>query len=185
MNRRALLRGLLATVTAVFALSAGLLVLNGPSAGQEVQIGVPWAGAAGVQLTSAEIMARQAVAPPSQSGKWRLLLEHEGPARDMLPQAPNARPESMWPERAATSAPSAPSSVPALGVQFTGATLAETGAFPPDTMGAVGPTQFVVFVNGRVRTFNKTTGVNFAAGFLGQHGEHDGHVDICNGNEDE
>jgi hypothetical protein len=35
---------------------------------------------------------------------------------------------------------------------------AETGAFPPDTMGAVGPTQFVLFVNGRLRTFNKTTG---------------------------
>ena len=34
----------------------------------------------------------------------------------------------------------------------------ETGAFPPDTMGAVGPTQFFVFLNGRLRTFNKTTG---------------------------
>src|SRR5207237_5387983 len=45
------------------------------------------------------------------------------------------------------------------GTNFTGATLADTGAFPPDTMGAVGPTQFVVFVNGRIRTFNKTTGV--------------------------
>jgi hypothetical protein len=41
---------------------------------------------------------------------------------------------------------------------FTGATLADTGAFPPDSMGTVGPTQFVVFVNGRLRTFNKTTG---------------------------
>jgi hypothetical protein len=41
---------------------------------------------------------------------------------------------------------------------FTGATLADTGAFPPDSMGTIGPAQFVVFVNGRLRTFNKATG---------------------------
>ena len=42
---------------------------------------------------------------------------------------------------------------------FTGATLADTGAYPPDTMGAVGPAQFIVAVNGRIRTFDKTTGL--------------------------
>ena len=47
----------------------------------------------------------------------------------------------------------------AVSTTFTGATFVETGAFPPDTMGAAGPTQFVVFLNGRLRTFNKTTGV--------------------------
>ena len=35
----------------------------------------------------------------------------------------------------------------------------ETGAFPPDTMGAAGPTQFVLFINGRLKTFDKTTGL--------------------------
>ena len=39
------------------------------------------------------------------------------------------------------------------------ATLADTGAFPPDSMGAVGPTQFILAVNGRIRSFNKQTGV--------------------------
>ena len=34
----------------------------------------------------------------------------------------------------------------------------DTSAFPPDSMGAVGPTQFFVFVNGLLRTFNKTNG---------------------------
>jgi len=48
------------------------------------------------------------------------------------------------------------SPVPSL--SFTGATLAETNAFPPDTMGAVGPTQFLMAVNGRIRVFNKSTG---------------------------
>lgn len=46
----------------------------------------------------------------------------------------------------------------AIGTTWTAATLANTGAFPPDTMGAVGPTQFFLTINGRVRTFNKTTG---------------------------
>src|SRR5260370_39999609 len=35
----------------------------------------------------------------------------------------------------------------------------EPGAFPPDTMGAVGKTQFTVFVNGRLRTFVKSAGL--------------------------
>ncbi len=42
---------------------------------------------------------------------------------------------------------------------FTGATLPETSSYPPDTMGAVGPAQFIVAVNGRIRTFNKNTGL--------------------------
>ena len=51
-----------------------------------------------------------------------------------------------------------------LGTQFDGATgPTETGAFPPDSTGAVGPTQYFVFLNGRLRTFNKTTGVADAA----------------------
>src|SRR5439155_7366203 len=53
----------------------------------------------------------------------------------------------------------APSSPQTLGTNFTGATLADTGAFPPDSMGDVGPTQYIVAVNGRIRSFNKSTGV--------------------------
>src|SRR5262249_33655083 len=30
---------------------------------------------------------------------------------------------------------------------------------PPDSMGAAGPTQFIVFVNGKIRSFNKATGL--------------------------
>ncbi|HQR11983.1 MAG TPA: hypothetical protein PLW68_11710 [Casimicrobiaceae bacterium] len=49
--------------------------------------------------------------------------------------------------------------VQALSTNFLGAQLSDTNAFPPDSMGAVGPTQFIVAVNGRFRSFNKTTGV--------------------------
>lgn len=41
---------------------------------------------------------------------------------------------------------------------FTAATLAETFSFPPDSMGVVGPQQFIIAVNGRIRSFNKSTG---------------------------
>src|SRR5207237_1133288 len=42
---------------------------------------------------------------------------------------------------------------------FTGATLSDGALFPPDSMGAAGPTQFLVGVNNRMRSFAKATGV--------------------------
>src|SRR5258708_35684002 len=45
------------------------------------------------------------------------------------------------------------------GTQFQGASVTAPGIQPPDSMGAVGPSQFLVMVNGRIRTFNKSTGV--------------------------
>ena len=48
-----------------------------------------------------------------------------------------------------------------VGPNFTAATLSgtnPTNAFPPDCDGAVGPSQYVVAVNGRIVSFNKTTG---------------------------
>jgi len=38
------------------------------------------------------------------------------------------------------------------------ATLADTGSLPPDTMGDVGPAQYLVGLNGRLRTIAKATG---------------------------
>lgn len=45
-----------------------------------------------------------------------------------------------------------------IGNNFTGATLyADSSAVPPDSDGAVGPTNFVVFVNGRFSVFDKVS----------------------------
>jgi PKD repeat protein len=44
-------------------------------------------------------------------------------------------------------------------LNFTAATFSDCSGWPPDTMGAVGPTQFITALNGRVRSFNKTNGV--------------------------
>jgi hypothetical protein len=112
-----------------------------------------------VEQTVADIMVRQ-FARPQQDGVVKRKPEFEGPDRKNLPQAPGALAASQWPLPSA-NAPVTQSGAPqTLGTQFDGVTgPSETGAFPPDTEGAVGPTQFVVFVNGRLRTFNKTTGV--------------------------
>src|SRR5207245_2503334 len=50
-----------------------------------------------------------------------------------------------------------------VGVSFPGAQLSDTkdsfapqGFDPPDSMGAAGPTQFLVTVNGRIKVFDKS-----------------------------
>ena len=68
-----------------------------------------------------------------------------------------------WPSPPGVAGPITPKSptsgnAQTLGISFTGATLADASGFPPDSMGAAGPTQFLVVINGRVRTFNKNTG---------------------------
>jgi hypothetical protein len=55
-----------------------------------------------------------------------------------------------------TAGPQTPSTT------FTGATLFgahPTFSFPADVMGDAGPTQYVVFVNGRIASYSKTTGI--------------------------
>ncbi|HWN10685.1 MAG TPA: DUF4214 domain-containing protein [Pyrinomonadaceae bacterium] len=138
-----------------------------PITGQTV--GVPSAGERGIDRTTAEIMQTQQFAPPSK--RPAVVPEHEIPGRRERPQDPNARPVPSLPDldasalRAKGSAvrnvagpltPSAPQTISMNFDTVTGPT--ETGAFPPDTMGAIGPTQFFVFLNGRLRTFNKATG---------------------------
>ena len=137
-------------------------------------VGVPSVGAVGTQKTTAEIMSDQSAASALKRAP-HMTFEREIPNRkdpshhpDELPvaniatiansQAPAKRQrgiERLSPQEVGPS-PTAPQTI---GTSFTGATLADSGAFPPDAMGAVGPSQFVVFVNRRLRTFNKTTGV--------------------------
>jgi hypothetical protein len=149
--------------------------LNRTTSGSNVQdpitgvtVGVPVVGETGIQRTTAEIMQAQAIAPPSS--RPPIVPEHDIPGRDERPQNPDAKPVASTPDLAAGSSPSMgnaviaaadlPSAPQPVSTNFDAVTgPAETGAFPPDTMGAVGPTQFFLFVNGRLRTFNKTTGV--------------------------
>ncbi len=138
-----------------------------------VTVGVPQIGVMGIQRTTAEIMSAQALAPPSSRPPLRPEREIEG--REDRPQNPDAPAVSSIPEIAAGTAPAgsavrqmnspSPAAPQVIGLNFNAITgPTETGAFPPDTMGAVGPSQILVFLNGRLRSFNKTTGA--ADGFL-------------------
>ena len=114
-----------------------------------------------VQRSMSEITADQEARPATSRRVTK--PEFESPRNPDLPAAPGALAANQWPLPANTAQPTQLSALlgpQILGTQFDGATgPTETGAFPPDTMGAVGPTQFFVFLNGRMRTFNKTTGV--------------------------
>jgi len=161
---------------------AGLLVLASvsqaapaahplePKAAAPVR-GVPQLGAAAVARTTADIM-REEAATPAATGPAELMNEREMPDRGDLPQNPASPAVASIPAMPADKLvfrrtraggeslmPFTPQSV---SLSFTGATLSGTNpvsAFPPDDDGAVGPTQYVVAVNNRIVSFNKTTGV--------------------------
>jgi hypothetical protein len=143
---------------------------------QETTVGVPWAGEVGIQQTTEDIMSRQANAP-AVSRRPLLVEEHHIPNRRSRPQDPNAQPVASTPATLSLSSADAdlglspfsgdappaeaappPSAPQTLSTTFNAVTGPTESGFPPDTMGSVGPTQFVLFVNGRLRTFNKTTG---------------------------
>jgi hypothetical protein len=121
----------------------------------------------GVRRTTDSIMKQQRLLASSLATRpVRIKVESEVDQREELPQNPLSPATSETSEdnpngdaaktKGTFPGPYAPQTT---SLEFTGATLADTAAFPPDTMGAIGPTQFVVAVNGRIRTFNKTTGV--------------------------
>src|SRR5262249_4931204 len=96
-----------------------------------------------VEQTVAEIMTEQANRPASD-GSGKLMPEREGPDRDNLPQNPNTIEDTQWPPSERSSLQAQPTAPQTLSTQFDGATgPSETGAFPPDTMGAVAPTPVV------------------------------------------
>ena len=119
--------------------------------------GEPIGGSMGVARTSAQIMEAQRRAP--ERPVRPIKPEHEVPRGGTRPQNPNA------PAVSRVGGPDNESAVP-LGklttpkihttdLSFNGPTLTDTGAFPPDTMGAPGPSQYLAFENGRLRSFTK------------------------------
>src|SRR6266568_7537501 len=142
-------------------LSLALLPLGASSAtaqsvAEGYTAGTPWEGAPGVRAHTWEIMARES----QEAAQPRTAKIHPRfrPDFQNLPSNPSSPDVPSWPPSASSST-SQPRTPQSLAVNFTGATLTDTRAFPPDSMGAAGPAQFIVAVNGRVRSFNKTTGL--------------------------
>jgi len=128
-------------------------------------LGIPATCQKGISRTTADIMTAQAAKGPKKYTftKRELLI----PGRANRPQNPAAKFEKQFPPAAIGNASSSsagtiagPSFSQTVGLQWDGVTgPQDTGAFPPDSMGTAGPSQFVIFVNGRLKSFNKTTGV--------------------------
>jgi hypothetical protein len=111
-----------------------------------------------IKATTADLMQHWANYYPPGYLKRNYDLGLQEPDRKNLPQPEGVIDQPQWPPLPEGYQP--PAYAPqTLGTSFTGAVLSDANAFPPDVMGAVGPSQYVVFVNGRLRTFNKTTGV--------------------------
>ncbi len=130
--------------------------------------GTPVMGSGGVNRTTADIMREDAARGTANDG---LVFppEHEldrhnlpqNPASPHVASIPPMAPQDMVYRRPGSTAPQT------VGVNVLTATLSggsySTGAYPPDTDGAIGPTQFVVAVNNRIATFNKWTGAGDGA----------------------
>jgi hypothetical protein len=121
----------------------------------------PWAGAAAVTRSTADIMEESARSPQVAAAAPRRFVKVR-PDRRGLPEHPDARPVPSWPPQPLFDrAPMGPSAAQTLASpNVTLASLGEdTNSLPPDTMGDVGPTQYVVGINGRIRTVSKATGL--------------------------
>jgi hypothetical protein len=151
------------SLLAVLALLSLVGIRSAPSApGSATQTtwqgGTPVIGAPSLTRSVATLMRQQRIA--NRSGRTPTVPrpEQEADFRRSLPQNPRSPDVSQLPGGTAL-APTTPSTPQTLGTNFTGATISDTPGFvPPDSMGAVGPTQFLVTVNGRFRSFSKATG---------------------------
>jgi hypothetical protein len=123
----------------------------------------PWTGEPGITESVADIMARDAVlaaagrAEPTVRGRDR--RHDRSPNLRQNPGAPSVR---SWPlvdplstELGGTPATAGPSLPQTVGTSFLGVKASESGFIPPDSVGAAGPTQFLVATNGRIKVFDK------------------------------
>ncbi len=114
-----------------------------------------------IEISTSQLMSHWYRIIPQDLKKRNIGLGLHEPDRKNLPQNPGAKDLSQWPPALNKSELDidqtfAPQTV---ALNFTAATFNDALAFPPDVMGAVGPSQFIVFINGRLRSFDKTTGL--------------------------
>ena len=134
------------------ALALALLLIRSSEARQSGPAPSPWEGAPGIQRSVAEIMASPAGA--------------ENPRKNPVIRSPRLIPNRGRLTVQPASASALQSSVAAKGqiqplspqtvsTSFLAVQDSESGFIPPDSMGAVGPTQILVAVNGRIKVFDK------------------------------
>jgi hypothetical protein len=120
------------------------LISSVPVLAENETAGQPWDGPPGIQESVAQVMARDRDLPPSSPSRLKR-------AKTKPPAATSAVRAALAGERELLAGLS-PQTV---GTNFLGAQFSESGDVPPDSMGAAGPSQFLVCVNGRIKVFSK------------------------------
>jgi Big-like domain-containing protein len=166
------LGGLLVSVAIVLAVLDGG---GGDQARVTMTRGVAWTGSSPVTESVARISARGRAEDRRNAGRPLRIRAKPEPGEESAEAA--AQPategqdvrekpepgESGQPKRQGRAgkqqrtgaAAIGPSSSFTAGTSFLGAQVSESGFIPPDSMGAVGPTQILVDVNGRIKVFDK------------------------------
>jgi hypothetical protein len=129
---------------------AGSAAAGGRSSAPTVTVGTPVTGAMGIQRTTAQLMAARPAAQPKHP---YFLEKHDAD----LHLVPNPASPPATPSGNTDTGLRSPGPKLAVGsTKFTGATFEDSDFVPPDSDGAVGPSQFLVAVNGRIRVLSKT-----------------------------
>jgi hypothetical protein len=130
--------------------------------------GKPWKGSQGRSVSVAKLASVPAEAAPEASATpepdedadAEAAAEPVGPRVLEKPEpgeesgTPKRSGPAVSPQRTGEDAIT-PSQAVTAGTSFLGAKLSESNFVPPDSMGAVGPNQILVDVNGRIKVFDK------------------------------
>lgn len=144
------------------SLLIALLSFSAFSLAQDVpkqQYGTPVPGEKGITLTVAEIMKHPNIVSVDKMFGPIIKETEKEVDRSHLAQDPNAKAVSQWPPKAPTQGETGgknhggPFSPQTIGNQWTGSQAGNL--FPPDSFGAVGPTQVLCTTNSQVRVFDK------------------------------
>ena len=156
-----------AVAALIIAAAIAAPAVPGASAEPTMTPGVPWTGSVAITRTVQQLMSQRTPEISLDVEPEMAEREKVWPDRTGLPQRAGAVDQARWvpaedrlgvsseSSMQSTAGPQTPSTT------FTGATLFgvhPTFSFPADVMGDVGPTQYIVFVNGRIASFDKTTG---------------------------
>lgn len=154
----------LSTLIAVVA-AAQVQTLPVEISNRGAQVGQPWTGAVGITRTVAELQEREYAIPPEERAAPIDDDRHEQSVdRTGLKQNPFSPAVAQWPPTVAKFGDTAwrgggPYLPQTIGTNFIGPTLGESNSLPPDSQGAVGPTQVLIHVNGRIKVYSKAGAV--------------------------
>ncbi len=120
--------------------------------------GQTWTGAPGITEKVDDIMARERalagnVTAGNKTLKPRLIADRshnpQNAASPYIAGTPSRKTAGLQAETRTLLSPQA------VGVSFLGVQTTDTPYVPPDTMGDVGPSQILICINGRIRTFTR------------------------------